>query len=123
MACWSAFAAGALSGCSEPDKPQPPAAEIPKSSANAVKAMEPAPLKPASTVDSVESLLASIDAISKEQKSIEIFVPSALTIKGESVPSSLAMAVVVDNLLRRGYTPQSSEERPGGRLIKAKLGP
>ena len=66
----------------------------------------------------VESLLASVAGITNGQTSFELFVPSQLTLKGESIRQDAAMAVVLDKILGHDFFPTGFEERPGGRLYK-----
>ena len=70
------------------------------------------------SVSSVESLLASVSAITNAQTSFELFVPAQLTLKGESVRQDVAMAIVLDKILAHDLIPAGFEEQPGGRLYK-----
>jgi hypothetical protein len=90
--------------------PQPPATPPPT--------QEKAVSEPSS--GTVEGLLAQVQAIPPGTKTFELFVPQRLTWEGRPIDQSLAMAVVVDQLLGKKLFPDSFEQRPTGRRYKYK---
>jgi len=79
--------------------------------------------EPQPSSGSVENLLTSVDGIAKDQSSFELFVPNQLTLKGQPIRQDVAMAIVLDRILKHGLFPVGFEERQGGRLYKYKNRP
>lgn len=68
----------------------------------------------------IEDLLSQIEAIPAGTKSFRLFVAQSLTLKGEPIDQSPAMAVVLDKLLGKDLFPDGFEQRPTGRWYKYK---
>lgn len=69
----------------------------------------------------VEELLEQVDSIqvSAESSSVEaweLWVPNELTLNGEQVVQDVAMAIVCDRLLGKGFFPDGFRPGEGGRL-------
>lgn len=67
---------------------------------------------------SIEDLIRRVDATDPSATSFSLYVPSQLTWEGHSVPSDMAMAVVLDRLLGAGFMPAGFEQRDAGRLYR-----
>jgi len=67
---------------------------------------------------SVEALLGAVNSVPPNQTMVELFVPDHLTLRGKEVSHDIAMAVIADKLLARGFFPAGSEQRSGGRLYR-----
>jgi hypothetical protein len=65
---------------------------------------------------SVEELLRAVSLLPEvgEPTSIELGVSDTLSFQGKPVPQDIAMAIVLDALLARGYVPNGVAEEPGG---------
>jgi len=51
-------------------------------------------------------------------KSFELEIPSDLTLRGNPVPNDVAMAIIVDAILAKGYWPDGYTESATGRVYK-----
>ena len=72
--------------------------------------------RPASA--SVEEVLAAIAEVSQGASQFEVWVPQDLTLGGESVPTEVAMAVLLDKVLERGFLPAGFAPEYNGRLCR-----
>jgi hypothetical protein len=72
---------------------------------------------PAPSAGTVEELLATVGAIggSAHPSRIDLWVPAALTLRGQPVRADVAVAIIVDALLALGYMPDGFTPGPGGR--------
>jgi hypothetical protein len=68
----------------------------------------------------IESVLREIDALPEAAGAVSLKVPDQLSLRGNSVPSDIALSIVVDRLLTRGYEPDSIEASDGGRIFRCK---
>jgi hypothetical protein len=66
----------------------------------------------------VEQLLAAVDALPREATELDLWVPYALTLRGEPVPTDAAMAIVLDKALERGLHPVGFTPASDGRLYQ-----
>lgn len=69
----------------------------------------------------VEELLRRIEALARPgdagpPSGFELWVPQRLTLRGQSIPFEVAVVVVLDALLEKGFVPASYTEEDGGRL-------
>lgn len=64
---------------------------------------------------SVEVLLGKIDQISQQTTGFDLWVPVRLTLSGAEAPSDVAMAVVLDRLLGKGFMPAGFTQGDDGR--------
>ena len=62
----------------------------------------------------VEELVAAVAALPPGCKSLELWVPNHLTLRGEAVVKDIAMAMVLDEALARGLLPQGVVSHPTG---------
>ena len=53
----------------------------------------------------IESVLREIDSLPEAADTVSLKVPDKLSLRGSSVPSDIAWAIVADRLLTRGYEP------------------
>jgi hypothetical protein len=69
-------------------------------------------------VTSVESILETVASYGAkgEPKAVKLFVPAALTFRGEAVRGDVAMAVILNALLAKGFRPKGFEEQVDGRF-------
>jgi hypothetical protein len=69
----------------------------------------------------VEALLSELEACEVSSKrSLEFWVPQQLTFRGQPVQHDVAMAIILDNILSKGYEPDGFAEVNGGRIYKYK---
>jgi hypothetical protein len=68
--------------------------------------------------ESVENLIAQVRSLPPTAADLDLWVPDHLTLRGAPVPLEIAMAVVLDQALERGFEPKGFEPAPGGRLYK-----
>jgi hypothetical protein len=68
----------------------------------------------------VEALLGRIDEISQQTTDLDLWVPVRLTLRGAEVPSDVAMAVVLDRLLSKGFMPAGLTQEANGRTYHFK---
>jgi hypothetical protein len=70
----------------------------------------------------VESLLSQIDGLaSNSDQTFELWVPRNLTLRGQPARGDVAMAIVLDKILGKGYEPDGFDEDEGGRTYKYKI--
>lgn len=70
-------------------------------------------------MDSVENLLSKIAIKCKSatvEERIDLFVPEILTLRGAEVSKDFALAIILDDLLGRGYMPCGYVESEDGRI-------
>jgi hypothetical protein len=65
--------------------------------------------------NTVEALLEQIDGIAGGSTNFDLWVPDQLTWHGEPVRADIAMAVVVDRLLAKGFIPAGFTQGIDGR--------
>jgi hypothetical protein len=70
----------------------------------------------------VEELLSQVDLIPEGQQSFKLWVPQRLSWKNQPIASDVAMAIVLDALLAKGFFPSGFEEGVGGRLYDYYVG-
>jgi hypothetical protein len=58
--------------------------------------------------------LEEVAAIPADAKTFEIWVPATLTMKGQPVRPDIAMAILVDDLLGKGFMPDGKVAEAGG---------
>jgi hypothetical protein len=68
----------------------------------------------------IESVLREIDSLPEAADTVSLKVPDKLSLRGNSVPSDIALSIVVDRLLTRGYEPDGFESFEGGRVYRCK---
>lgn len=70
----------------------------------------------------VEHLLAQVGRLDVKHAgpTFSLWVPEALTLGGKPASQDIAMALVLDQLLRKGYFPDGFEPGVGGRRYKYK---
>ena len=70
-----------------------------------------------SSVTTVEQLLTQVDAASPESRdrTFTLWVPDSLTFKGEEISPNLAMTLVLDRLLAKGFFPAGFVPEGAGR--------
>lgn len=66
----------------------------------------------------VEALLKEIDAVAEGSTDFELWVPPQLTLRGVEVSADVAMAVVLDRLLAKGYMPAGFTQQSDGRTYR-----
>ncbi|QEH35591.1 hypothetical protein OJF2_41440 [Aquisphaera giovannonii] len=66
----------------------------------------------------VEDLLRVVEATDPAAPSFTLWVPESLAMGGHPVRPDVAMAVVLDRILGRGFEPAGFEEHPSGRLYR-----
>ena len=70
----------------------------------------------------VEAVLSQLDAVSTaESQSFEIWIPQHLTLRGQAARADVAMAVILDKILGRGYEPDGFAEAEGGRVYRYRV--
>ena len=73
-----------------------------------------------SETGSVEAVLETIDGTSEQAADLELWVPARMTLRGKEVAADLAMAVVLDRLLGRGFMPAGFVQEEIGRKYRYK---
>jgi len=70
----------------------------------------------------VEELLSQLDSITLQSSpAFELWVPEHLTLRGQPARSDVAMAIVLDKILSKGYRPDGFDEGLGGKAYKYKV--
>ena len=70
---------------------------------------------------SIEELLSQLDNITTgPRQRFELWVPEHLTLRGQTAHSDVAMAIILDKILSKGYEPDGFAEAAGGRTYKYK---
>ena len=68
-----------------------------------------------SETGSVEALLETIEGTPEQAADLELWVPARLTLRGAEIAADVAMAVVLDRLLGRGFMPAGFAQEATGR--------
>jgi hypothetical protein len=68
----------------------------------------------------IESVLREIDSLPEATGAVSLKVPDQLSLRGNSVPQDIALSILVDRLLTRGYEPEEFEAVEGGRIVRCK---
>jgi hypothetical protein len=68
----------------------------------------------------IESVLREIDSLPEPADTVSLKVPDKLSLRGSSVPADIALSIVVDRLLTRGYEPDGFEAIEDGRIYRCK---
>jgi len=68
----------------------------------------------------VEAVLSQVDSI-PSGPSFELWIPQHLTLRGQSAPADVAMAVILDKILGMGYEPDGFSEADGGRIYRYRV--
>jgi hypothetical protein len=72
--------------------------------------------------NSVEAIISQVKAMNVESRAtFELWVPQDLTLDGEPTPQDVAMALVGDQLLDKGFEPDGFTDGEGGRTYKYRL--
>jgi len=72
--------------------------------------------------NSVEALISQVKAMNVESRAtFELWVPQHLTFYGEPTPQDVAMALIVDQVLDKGFEPDGFTEGEGGRMYRYRL--
>jgi hypothetical protein len=69
---------------------------------------------------SVEALLETIEGASEQAADLELWVPARLTLRGNEVATDVAMAIVLDRLLGKGFMPAGFAQEATGRKYRYK---
>lgn len=73
------------------------------------------------SISTVESLLSQIDGLaSNSNRTFELWVPRNLTLRGQPARGDVAMAIVLDKILGKGYEPDGFIEGENGRTYRYK---
>jgi hypothetical protein len=70
---------------------------------------------------SVEDLLKQIGSIRDDQTTFELWVPEGLSLNDQPVALDIAMAIVLDALLKKDMFPNGFTHGDGGRFYKYRL--
>jgi hypothetical protein len=68
----------------------------------------------------IEAVLREIDALPEATGIVSLKVPDKLSLRGDSVPPDIALTIVADRLLTRGYEPDDFEAVEGGRIYRCR---
>jgi hypothetical protein len=68
----------------------------------------------------IESVLREIDSLPEARDTVTLKVPDQLSLRGNSVPQDIALSILVDRLLTKGYEPDSIEAGDEGRIFHCK---
>jgi len=68
----------------------------------------------------VEALLSELGTISPVDGRFELWVPQQLTLRGKPTRLDMAMAIVLNQILRQRYEPDGFTQAEGGRLYRYK---
>jgi hypothetical protein len=70
----------------------------------------------------VEALLSQLEGITHGSKQrFELWVPQQLTLRGQPVLPEVAMAIILDKILCKGYEPDGFAEAESGRIYRYKV--
>ena len=73
------------------------------------------------TCITVEVLLSQVDELTiKSSQKFELWVPDILTFRGQTTRSDIAMAIILDKILGKGYEPDGFSDAEGGRIYRYK---
>jgi hypothetical protein len=68
----------------------------------------------------IESVLREIDSLPEARDTVTLKVPDKLSLRGSSVPEDIALSILIDRLLTKGYEPDSIEASDEGRIFRCK---
>jgi hypothetical protein len=71
----------------------------------------------------IESVLREIDSLpdaAVATATVTLKVPDRLSLQGNSVPSDIALSILADRLLTKGYEPDGFEAIEDGQLVRCK---
>jgi hypothetical protein len=68
----------------------------------------------------IEAVLREIDSLPPAADTVSLKVPDQLSLRGSSVPQDIALSILADRLLSRGYEPDGFEAIEGGRVYRCK---
>jgi len=71
----------------------------------------------------IESVLREIDSLpnaADTTATVMLKVPDRLSLQGNSVPSDIALSILADRLLAKGYEPDGFEAIEDGQLVRCK---
>ena len=69
----------------------------------------------------VESILLQVDNVSVgSHNHFELWVPQSLTLRGQTVPLNLAMAIILDKILAKQFVPDGFIQKETGRVYRYK---
>lgn len=68
----------------------------------------------------IESVLREIDSLPEAKTIVTLKVPDRLSLQGNSVPSDIALSILADRLLAKGYEPDGVEAIEDGQLVRCK---
>ncbi|HEX3528618.1 MAG TPA: hypothetical protein VH988_16255 [Thermoanaerobaculia bacterium] len=68
----------------------------------------------------IESVLREIDSLPEAKTTVTLKVPDRLSLQGNSVPSDIALSILADRLLAKGYEPDGVEVTEDGQLVRCK---
>ena len=69
----------------------------------------------------VEELISQLEGISPgSEQGFELWVPKHLTFRGQPTRSDIAMAIILDKILGKGYEPDGFSDAEGGRIYRYK---
>jgi hypothetical protein len=71
----------------------------------------------------IESVLREIDSLpnaADTTAAVTLKVPDRLSLQGNSVPSDIALSILADRLLTKGYEPDGVEAIEDGQLVRCK---
>lgn len=68
----------------------------------------------------IESVLREIDSLPEATAIVTLKVPDRLSLQGNSVPPDIALTILADRLLAKGYEPDGFEATEDGQLVRCK---
>lgn len=68
----------------------------------------------------VEDLVAEAERLAGDRQAFDLWVPDAVQLNGQPVPSAVAMAVIGDKVLSVEFEPDGFSEGVGGRMYRFK---
>jgi hypothetical protein len=68
----------------------------------------------------IESVLREIDSLPEARDTVTLKVPDQLSLRGNSVPQDIALSILADRLLTKGYEPEGFEVIEDGRIVRCK---
>jgi hypothetical protein len=68
----------------------------------------------------IESVLREIDSLPEATGMVSLKVPDKMSLRGSSVPPDIALSILFDRLLTRGYEPDGFEATEDGRIYRCK---
>jgi hypothetical protein len=68
----------------------------------------------------IESVLREIDSLPEATAIVILKVPDRLSLQGNSVPPDIALSILADRLMAKGYEPDGVEATEDGQLVRCK---